>query len=70
MAFPNLTAELGRKRIGNKALAAAIGCSEKTLYNKMSGATEFTLSEILTISECFLPEFKIDYLFTKQDKSA
>lgn len=61
--FPNLKLELTKKNISNTAVAAAIGCTEKTLWNKMNGNTEFTLSEINIISRNFLPEFRLDYLF-------
>lgn len=64
--FENLANELSRKNISNKALAAAIGCTEKTLWNKMMGHTQFTLDEIKLISDDFLPEFKLDYLFEQK----
>lgn len=68
--FPNLMKELNRKNISNKAVAAAIGCTDKTLYNKFMGNTEFTLSEICTIENDFLPEFKLSYLFEKSSRAS
>ena len=56
--FENLRNELSKKRISNKAVADLIGCTQKTLDNKLNGVTEFTLSEILLISDNLLPEFE------------
>ena len=64
--FPNLSNELKDKGITYKAVAILIGCTEKTLQNKMNGITEFTLSEALLINENLLPEFRLQYLFAKQ----
>lgn len=63
--FPNLAFELKRKGISNVAIAKLIGCSEKSVQNKMNGTTEFTLSEVLAISTNLLPEFELRYLFQK-----
>ena len=64
--FPNLSDALKDKGITLKAVAILIGCTEKTLQNKMNGITEFTLSEALLINENLLPEFRLQYLFSKQ----
>jgi transcriptional regulator with XRE-family HTH domain len=63
--FENLRNELSKKRISNKAVADLIGCTQKTLDNKLNGVTEFTLSEILLISDNLLPEFELRYLFKR-----
>lgn len=63
--FENLIAELKKKGITNKAVSTLIGCTEKTLQNKLNGVTEFTLSEVLSINENLLPEFTLQYLFRK-----
>lgn len=63
--FGNLSSELKRKGITNKAVAVLIGCTEKTFQNKLNGVTEFTLSEVLLINENLLPEFELRYLFKK-----
>lgn len=70
MFYPNLEKELGRKNISNRAVAAAIGCTEKTLYNKMMGKTDFTLTEVTVIENELLPEFKLSYLFEEQPSAS
>lgn len=44
-----------------KGCAASLGITEKTLYNKMNGISEFTYSEYRTLKD-ILPEYNIDYL--------
>lgn len=68
--FENLRFELSRKRIANKAVADLIGCTQKTLDNKMNGVTEFTLSEMWLISDNLLPEFDLRYLFKRNVAAA
>ena len=43
--YPNLEAELARAGIPKKKLAKVIGVSNNTLYSRLSGKTELTLSE-------------------------
>ena len=63
--FPNLTKELKNKGITYRAVAGLIGCSEKTIQNKMSGVTDFTLNEVLLINENMFPEYELKYLFKR-----
>lgn len=60
--FRNLNAELCRCNIKTKELAHMLGVSIKTINNKMSGRSEFTLSEIKAIASLF-PNVSITYLF-------
>lgn len=62
--FSNLNAELARRNITAKELAEVLKVSRKTVDNKLSGRSEFTLSEILAIAE-LLPGNSITYLFEK-----
>ena len=43
--YPNVEAEIVRAQITRKELANAVGINERTLYNKLIGKTELTLSE-------------------------
>ena len=63
--FTNLIMELKRKGITNRAVAGLLHCNEKTVQNKINGVTEFTLSEVLAISENMFPEFELRYLFKR-----
>ena len=67
--FPNLNAELARKKIKTKELAKILNVSIKTANNKLSGRSEFTLSEIITIAAMF-PKATIAELFKKEEEVA
>lgn len=64
----NLNNELRRKNITQNAVARMIGVTDKTLTNKLSGATEFTVNEAFLIRKNLLPEFTMDYLFATDDE--
>ena len=63
----NLKAELIRKGYDKPecVIAEALGCSEKTGRNKMSGETAITVPEAVKIVEKFFQndDFTIEYLF-------
>ena len=65
--YPNLEAELKRKNISTRMLEMMLGLSNKSVHNKLSGSTEFTLSEVMILLE-LLPEFNLPYLFAKKDE--
>ena len=60
--FPNLNAEMGRKKMTIKALAEKTGINYESLKNKMSGITEFKRSEMIFVKQEF-PLCSLDYLF-------
>ena len=43
--YPNVEAEITRANVTRKELAAELGITERTLYNKLSGKTELSMSE-------------------------
>lgn len=68
MMFPNLRAEMARKGLDNKTLSMGLGVSPKTLSNKLSGKSEFTLSEIVRIKNQYFPNLSLEYLFEQESK--
>ena len=64
--FANLRIALQRKNIAIEAYARYLGVTAKTVNNKMSGETEFTLSEVQATMK-LLPEYNIDFLFAQGD---
>lgn len=54
---------LDTKGISRKSCAGLLGISEKSLYNKIQGDTEFTYGEVQRL-KAFLPEYNIDYLLS------
>ena len=52
-----------------KGSAELLGISEKTLYNKITGATEFTYGEVKKL-RVILPEYNLDFLLTDERDSS
>ena len=61
--YKNLKEALKAKGITIKSYADILGVSEKTIKNKLSGTTEFTLSEVSKTLNCIFPEYTMSYLF-------
>ena len=61
--FDNLKAEMARNRLCGKDIAIDAGITEKSLFNKMSGKTNFTLKEMNSIKKKRFPMCSLDYLF-------
>ncbi|MBR4458311.1 MAG: XRE family transcriptional regulator [Clostridia bacterium] len=59
----NLKKELERKGISYKAVCELLHITDRTLYNKISGQTAFTVDEAITIVRNLLPEYNLEYLF-------
>ena len=55
---------LDARGITQKSCAELLGITEKTLYNKMVGASEFTYNEVKRL-RAFVPEYNIDYLLSE-----
>lgn len=60
---------LDAKGMTMKGSAELLGISEKTLYNKIVGATEFTYGEVKKL-RAMLPEYNVDFLLTEAQDSA
>lgn len=64
----NLIAEMVRKGYSAdqvpKILAKVLGCTDRTIRNKLNNVTDFTFSEVMKIDEKFFKdEFDLKYLF-------
>lgn len=61
--FPNLEAEMGRRKITQVSLAKKINKTPTTLSLKLNGKAPLTLTECIEIKNAIDPKFSIDYLF-------
>ena len=66
--FHNLRAEMAREGLNIIAVAKAIKVTPKSAGKKLSGKTEFTLTEIQTIKTKLFPSLSLDYLFDNTEK--
>lgn len=64
--FPNLDAEMARKKITRAMLAEAIHKTPTTLSMKLNGKATLTLAECIEIRDVVGKEFAIDYLFAAE----
>lgn len=63
IAFENLRAEMGRRNIGIKDIAAACSFNRDTLSRKLSRKSPLNLDEAFTIQEIMFPDLDVRYLF-------
>lgn len=56
-------------KIKKKEIAEALGISQKAVYNKMSGRTDFTVTEIIKLRDTFFPDKTLDYLMSKEESA-
>ena len=61
--YKNLIEILRKKGITNKAYAEFLGVTEKTVWSKLNGKSEFTLGEALKTCSVICPEYKMDFVF-------
>ncbi|UZT07880.1 MULTISPECIES: helix-turn-helix domain-containing protein [Clostridium] len=66
--FSVLKEEMKKKNITNSFLSKKLNISVKSLFNKMHGTTEFTLSEVLKIKQIVAPNKKLEDLFKTVDE--
>ncbi len=64
--FPNLDAEMARKKITRLVLAERIHKSPTTVSLKLNGKAPITLNECIEIKEAIESECTIDYLFATE----
>lgn len=65
--FPNLDAEMARKRITRSMLADKIHKTPTTLSLKLNGKAPLTLAECVEIKNEVNPECTVDYLFATDE---
>lgn len=66
----NLSAEMARFGVGVSDLQSLLNCTDKTVRNKLSGVTEFSVKEALNIRDSFFPGLRIEYLFAQSDNAS
>lgn len=66
--YPELIAGMAKRQITRTAVAKKLGITPRTLYAKLSGETDFTLSEASAIQASFFPDTKMEALFARSDQ--
>lgn len=70
VAYPELVGEMAKRSIKRTCMARRLGISTRTLYSKLAGETDFTLSEANTIQSAFFPDMEKDVLFARVNQSS
>lgn len=65
----NLSAEMVRFGVTIVDIQNLLGCTDKTVRNKMNGTTEFSVREALTVRDTFFPGLRLEYLFAQSEPS-
>lgn len=66
MAYPNLIAEMTRRNITAKDIAALIGRSPDTVSNWLKGKGDFPVGKAFEVQAAFFPACTIAYLFASE----
>ena len=66
--FPNLSAEMARKRIEQKDIARVLKKGEDGISLKFNGKRAWLLDEAKIIKKTFFPDLAIEYLFTTNEE--
>ena len=67
VVYPELIGGLAKQSITKSKVAETLGITPRTLYSKLSGDTDFTLSEANTIRRSFFPDMRQEELFRRFD---
>ena len=66
--YPNLDAEMARRKIKRQTLAKELRITPSTLSFKLNGKAVLTLAECIEIRNAVDPGLSIDYLFASDEK--
>jgi predicted transcriptional regulator len=59
----NLSAEMARYGVSILDIESILGCTERTVRNKLNGVTEFSIGEAFALRDTFFPNMRLEYLF-------
>lgn len=65
--YPLLNKKLEEKDVKRPQLSEELGITQKSLFNKLNGKTEFVLSEALKIKEIAAPGESLEELFKRNE---
>lgn len=64
--YPVLEGQIAARGIRKTVIAKRIGCSDRTLYDKLVGKSQFTWDEVMTMNMNFFPDMEpVDLMRTE-----
>lgn len=64
----NLRAEMARYKVSVSDLASLLKCTDRTIRNKIEGATPLTYLEAITIKNTYFKDLDTEYLFEQVEE--
>lgn len=61
-----LQSEMRKRGVSLYDMQEALGCTERTIRNKLNGITVFSYPEVLKIRDSFFPGMQLEYLFDNE----
>lgn len=65
VTYPNMQMEMRRNKVTQEDIAKALQMSRAGVNKKMTGKSEFKLSEAFQIADRFFPGLDVRYLFQR-----
>lgn len=65
----NLKAEMARRSISSIDIAKEIGRTDRSVREKISGRSQFSMPEATAVRNKFFPGFSLEYLFTNEQEN-
>lgn len=66
--YPNLKAEMARKKITQLAIAECLNVTPTTISLKLNGKAKLLLPECMKIKNNFFPDCSLEYLFASDEE--
>lgn len=61
--YPTLVGEMAKRRIKKKDICELLGINPKTLWNKIEGCSDFTVTEAKLVQKTYFDDIPIEELF-------
>lgn len=64
----NLSAEMHRRGVSSVDVQRLIGCTDRTVRNKINGSSSFSFDEAQVIRDTFFSDLRLEYLFANDTR--
>lgn len=68
--YNNLRMVMAQKGVTIDAIARLLGVHRNTIQNKMNGDSDFSIEQAFAITEIMFPEYKMSYLFHRDNRAS
>lgn len=68
--YNNLKSVVAKKNVTHQMISELLGIGTKTVYNKLNGESDWLIPEAMKLKKYLFPEYDLDWLFAKDEKTA